>query len=353
MHAVEGPDGNCPRLAVELRRVRVRSSSAASPSLPDAGAPRRGRPPQAHPPRRRRTARWWCAAMRRSGRPTRRRSSGHTSPSPRGAGAPPCLRRGEPTRARGCASRAVGISTSTPRRCSRYARSPPIFTAEAAGIGSSTSPRRPASACSSSRPASGSCGSPSLAFAVAGGRAPAEIDGRDVALVELHEAILEARGAPGEQDARARSRMGRACPRDRSWHPFADAPRRPLRTTRGRPACRRTRPRSDRGPSGSPSAARMLGAPRHAGSGGFGVWNGAGFAVCAQDELLHRVDVEVARESGCLAVPSSRRLPGDRRHIEIGSRRPERALAPRTGARWKLPDQAGELGPFDSREASR
>src|SRR5581483_5130659 len=36
--------------------------------------------------------------------------------------------------------RRSGISTSTPRRCSRYARSPPIFTADAAGTGSSTSP---------------------------------------------------------------------------------------------------------------------------------------------------------------------------------------------------------------------
>ncbi len=46
--------------------------------------------------------------------------------------------------------RRVGISTWTPRRASLYARSPPIFTADAAGIGSSTSPRRPASRCSSS-----------------------------------------------------------------------------------------------------------------------------------------------------------------------------------------------------------
>ena len=38
--------------------------------------------------------------------------------------------------------RRTGISTSTPRRASLYARSPPIFTADAAGIGSSISPRR-------------------------------------------------------------------------------------------------------------------------------------------------------------------------------------------------------------------
>ena len=42
--------------------------------------------------------------------------------------------------------RRTGMSTSTPRRASRYARSPPTFTAEAAGIGSSISPRRRSSA---------------------------------------------------------------------------------------------------------------------------------------------------------------------------------------------------------------
>src|SRR4029077_18177322 len=46
--------------------------------------------------------------------------------------------------------RRIGISTWTPRRASRYARSPPIFTAEAAGIGSSISPRRRSSRLPSS-----------------------------------------------------------------------------------------------------------------------------------------------------------------------------------------------------------
>ena len=46
--------------------------------------------------------------------------------------------------------RRIGISTATPRRCRRYARSPPIFTADAAGIGSSTSPRSASSRASSS-----------------------------------------------------------------------------------------------------------------------------------------------------------------------------------------------------------
>src|SRR6476646_1480859 len=46
-----------------------------------------------------------------------------------------------------------------PRRASLYARSPPILTAEAAGIGSSTSPRRRASECSSSSGEGGSCDS--------------------------------------------------------------------------------------------------------------------------------------------------------------------------------------------------
>src|SRR5438445_187095 len=43
-----------------------------------------------------------------------------------------------------------GMSTATPRRASLYARSPPILTADAAGIGSSISPRRRASRVSTS-----------------------------------------------------------------------------------------------------------------------------------------------------------------------------------------------------------
>src|SRR4051794_2366276 len=52
--------------------------------------------------------------------------------------------------------RRTGMSTFTPLRCRRYARSPPIFTAEAAGIGSSTSPRRAATRRSSSAGSGGS-----------------------------------------------------------------------------------------------------------------------------------------------------------------------------------------------------
>ena len=74
------------------------------------------------------------------------RSSGRTCPSRRGGRAPRSRRRTTTSSSSWTRITRVGISTATPFRWRRYALSPSIFTAEAAGIGSSTSPRRSSSA---------------------------------------------------------------------------------------------------------------------------------------------------------------------------------------------------------------
>ena len=84
--------------------------------------------------------------------------------------------------------RRVGMSTWTPRRASLYARSPPIFTADAAGIGSSTSPRRAASRRSSSSAYGGSRRLEDRAFGIARCSSRRQVDVRHVALVETDEA---------------------------------------------------------------------------------------------------------------------------------------------------------------------
>src|SRR5438874_1830465 len=89
------------------------------------------------------------------------------------------------------------MSTSTPRRASLYARSPPIFTAEAAGIGSSTSPRRRASAPSTSAregPACRSTTSPSGSPVVVGDER--ELTADEVDDVADRPLRGEARGLP-------------------------------------------------------------------------------------------------------------------------------------------------------------
>ena len=150
MDAVERADRDRPRLAVELRRRvrdlhrgRPRRRSARAPLERERSVSRSGLLDPERPDLR--------APQRRAVAAEHVRDRPHVRP---GADAE-VERRDSPsvyamTSSASTRERRRGISTSTPRRWRRYARSPPILTAEAAGIGSSISPRRRASAASSS-----------------------------------------------------------------------------------------------------------------------------------------------------------------------------------------------------------
>ena len=179
MHAVEGPDRDRSLLPLELAAECATFTQASPPARPRPARRRavRGCPRPLAPavPDRSglvrvtstagkngsasaagsirsssasstRTARPRVAAASGSGRRGRPRSSGRTSPSRRaGRASRPRPRRRRASSASTRERRTASRPTS-PRRCSLYARSPPILTADAAGIGSSISPRRPASA---------------------------------------------------------------------------------------------------------------------------------------------------------------------------------------------------------------
>src|SRR4051812_37926691 len=156
--AVEGPDRDRTRALLELRGrpcdlhgplrpagrpTRASASSGGIIRSGSASSTRKG------PTSVRRSVRQWppsAVAIARTYVPEPTFRSRRAIPSPYESSS------SESTR-----DRRTGISTSTPRRCSLYARSPSIFTAEAAGIGSSTSPRSPASRRSSSSGPGGSC----------------------------------------------------------------------------------------------------------------------------------------------------------------------------------------------------
>ena len=133
----------------------------------------------------------------------------------------------------------TGISTATPRRWSAYARSPSIFTADAAGMGRSTAPRSPSRAASSSSTESGSCSSIRSPFEVAGRGSRRQVDLGLVALVQADEAALEPRRRTGEeQEEPGRERIER--PRVAGARPGLPAGRGDDgRTRSGLQACRR------------------------------------------------------------------------------------------------------------------
>ena len=93
----------------------------------------------------------------------------------------------------------MGISTSTPRRASLYARSPPIFTADAAGIGSSISPRRRSSRRPSSSSAGGACRSTTSPSGSPVDVRHREIDLGEVALVQSDETWRKLSCPTGQQ----------------------------------------------------------------------------------------------------------------------------------------------------------
>ncbi len=150
----------CPRWTpsnVPIATARGRRSSweGACAILMRLAPPRAGAvPPREAPhalrrPPRPRTARSRSVAGRRSDLRARRRCERTYVPEPtrRSSAAIPSTY--ETSSSSWTRITRVGISTATPFRCSRYARSPSIFTADAAGIGSSTAPRRPSRALAS------------------------------------------------------------------------------------------------------------------------------------------------------------------------------------------------------------
>ena len=146
--------------------------------------------------------------------------------------------------------RRSGISTATPRRCRRYARSPPILTADAAGIGSSTSPRRASSRSSSSARAGGSCRSSDLPLRVAGRRLRGQVDVGHVALVELDERSGQLSCRSGQHDQQPRRERVECPGMTRPARRCGGAPRPRPRRTRSRPACRSGRSPPARAPAG-------------------------------------------------------------------------------------------------------
>ena len=137
-------DGACAIL-IGSPRSRGSASSSATIRSSSASSTRNG------PTSVRRSAAQWpprASAIERTYVPDPTRTSRRATPSSYSTSSSSCTRI---TR--------IGISTATPRRWRRYARSPSIFTADAAGIGSSTSPRTPSSARSSSLHDGGSCSS--------------------------------------------------------------------------------------------------------------------------------------------------------------------------------------------------
>src|SRR5215475_7714586 len=213
-----------------------------------------------------------------------------------------------------------GISTSTPRRCSRYARSPPIFTAEAAGTGSSISPRRPASRCSSSAGLGASCRSRSRPS-----RSPVSVTAPRSTSVEYrlsrptkHEASLVVEPDNTSNSPLANGSSVPACP------VRAPVRRRTSATTR-----------NDDGPSGLSTSRTPLGLSARGGT--------RRLEELAAEELDDLVDRLIGREARRLAMAPSTPLPGDRRNIDLVVRGPERNTSGRARRLRRLADHRGHL----------
>ena len=154
----------------------------------------------------------------------------------------------------------------------------------------------------------------------------------DVALVELHEPILEARRATGEKDEKpGRERVERA----RMAGLRAGAPRaraRRSRTTTAPPACRRGSPPSARAPSGS------------------GIYAGVSPLRARTRRTMRRVISSIARsveKPGGALVATAAEVAGDRGDVDLVGMRPERALSRGAAPARKLADERHELGAVD------
>src|SRR5438552_9513477 len=216
--------------------------------------------------------------------------------------------------------RRVGMSTCTPRRASLYARSPPIFTADAAGIGSSTSPRRRASRRSSS---AGDGGSFSATTAPSGS---------PVAVRAVRSTSVTYRlSSPTKHEASLV-----ALPDNKSNNPVAKGSRVPAWPVRATVrARRRATIANGEGPAGLSTRTIPVGSSARGGK------------KLAAHEVCDLLDRRLTREAGRLAVPSPAGLPRDRRDVELVDACPQAHAASWTVLPRRLPNQHGHVRALD------
>src|SRR5881227_3897792 len=217
-----------------------------------------------------------------------------------------------------------GISMVTPRRASLYARSPPILTADAAGIGSSISPRRGASRASSRSRGGGSS------------RSTTSPSGSPVDVRACRSTSVTYRlSRPTKHDASLV-----AAPDNTSNKPVAKGSSVPAWPVRA-PVRRRISATiaNDDGPAGLSTRISPLGLRLRPGRGTRD--------ELALDEVRDLLDRRVAREARSLPVAAAARLAGDRGDVELVVARAQ-ADPPRRAVRARrLADQRRHVGPFD------
>src|SRR6516165_1226438 len=223
-----------------------------------------------------------------------------------------------------------GISTSTPRRASLYARSPPTFTAEAAGTGSSTTPRRGSSAASSSAAAGAGCdssGSPS---------------GSPVVVVDVRStSATYCLSSPTKHGANLV-----AAPDNKSNKPVAKGSRVPVWPVRAR-VRRRSWPTSakDEGPAGLSTRAAPTGLSARGGIRGL---RAGRLDEGVPDELGDLLERPLRREARRLPVAAAAGAAGDRRDVDLVVARAQRDPARRAVAgHRRLADQRDHLRALD------
>src|SRR5439155_12484253 len=224
-----------------------------------------------------------------------------------------------------------GISTVTPRRASLYARSPPILTADAAGIGSSISPRRGASRASSRSRGGGS------------ERSITSPSGSPVEVRALRSTSVTYRlSRPTKHDASLV-----ASPDNNRSKPVAKGSSVPAWPVRA-PVRRRTSATiaNDDGPAGLSTRITPVGL-RARGSA-----IGPGSEKRARDDALgDLVDREIRPETRRLPVTPTAALARDRGDVELVDGGAERDLACRAPLAGRLAYQGRELRSLDGAEA--
>src|SRR3984893_3637023 len=216
--------------------------------------------------------------------------------------------------------RRIGICTSMPRRTSLYARSPPIFTAEVAGIGSSISPRRPASRRSSTARVGGSRRSTTAA------------SGSPVAGAPVGSTSVTYRlSSPTKHEANLV-----ADPDNKSNKPVAKGSRVPAWPVRAPVRRRRSETSAnDDGPPGLSTRTIPAGLSARGGK------------ELPAHEVRDLLDRRFAGETCGLPVPASVRLSGDRRHVELVDARSQADSPGRAVLARRLPDEHGHVCALD------
>src|SRR3954451_2944458 len=219
--------------------------------------------------------------------------------------------------------RRTGISTSTPRRASLYARSPPILTADAAGIGSSISPRRRSSRSLSSSSLGGAW------------RSTTSPSGSPVEVGPVRSISVRYRLSRPTRDVASLV----ALPANSSSSPVANGssvPACPVRAPVTLRICATTA--NEDGPRGLSTSATPAGSSARGGT-----LLEEAFADLL-DGLCQRL---IGGEAGGLTVSAPAEPTGDHRDVELVDARAERAFVRRRPLAQLLPDQHCQLGAFD------